>query len=123
MLKKIKVNIVKNNKKLYAIVPLIAGYITNSVDTANTFNKVLSSVLIISIAILLCLFNIIGYFGGLYIIKHTNLEQKYPKLKTVIKYYQNTSILFLILEIIFVFSILLIIIGICIQLLYFNENS
>ena len=114
----IVVTMVKSNKNLYALLPLVTGYITNSVDSISSVNKVISGILIITVTILFCLINIIGYFGCLYIIKHTDLEKKYPKLKPIVKYYQNTSVVFLIIEIIFVFSTLLLVIGICLQLLY-----
>lgn len=113
---------VNKNNNLYSLLPFITGYITNSVDSISSVNKVISGVLIITVTILFCLMNIIGYFGGLYIIKHTDLESKYPKLKPIVKYYHNTNIVLLIIEIIFVFFVLLFVIGFCIYLLYYSNE-
>jgi hypothetical protein len=112
----------KHNKSIYALLPFINGNLMSSVDSISSINKIILGVLTITITILYCLINIMGYFGCLYIIKHTELEKKYPKLKTIVKYYQNTSVVFLVIEIIFVISILLLVIGLCLHLLYISKD-
>jgi len=72
----IVVKMVKSNKNLYALLPLVTGYITNSLDCISSVKKVISDILIITVTILFCLINIIGYFGCLYLIKDTDLEKK-----------------------------------------------
>jgi len=114
-----------NNRNfiLYALFPLINTDVLTFNDNLSNIDKVLLGVLSITIILLYCIINIIGYFSALYIIKHTDLEKKYPKLSTIIKYYQKTSIIFLIIEIIFVISILLLVIGICSHLLYISKYT
>ena len=106
----------------YSILPIFNGNIFHWPDTVSGLNKIIFGVLTITTILLICIINIVGYFSVLYIIKHTDLEKKYPKFKPIIKYYENTSIIFLIIEIIFVISILLLIIGLCAQLIYTSHD-
>jgi hypothetical protein len=109
----------RNNKTIiYGLLPFINGDLFNLPSTLSSMHKVISGILTICVVLLYCIINIIGYFSCLYIIKHTELEKKYPKLSPIIKYYEKTSIIFLVIEIISVILILLIAIGLCVHLLY-----
>ena len=59
---------------------------------------------------------------GEYLIQKFDLESKYPKLKVIINYYKNTSLVFLIIEITFVILTLLTVISLCLYLLYFANT-
>lgn len=113
-----------NLNLLYALFPFtfINDNLFSSVNTVSAINRILLGVVTIALILVYCIINIVAYFACLYIIKHTELENKYPKLKPVIKYYQNTSIIFLIIEIIFVVSTLLLVIGLCLHFLYISNN-
>jgi len=109
----------KNNKTiLYGLLPFIDNNLFNLPSTLSSINRVILGILIISIILLYCIINIIGYFSCLYIIKYTDLIKKYPKLSPIIKYYENTSIMFLVIEIIFVIFTLLVVKALCTHFLY-----
>ena len=122
---RIKNNIVKNTMVFRTAAgwfPFINLNIFTMPDSISALNKVVFGIFTITSILLYCIINIVGYFGCLYIIKHTELEKKYPKLSPIIKYYQNTSVIFLIIEIIFVVSTLLLVMGLCLHLLYISND-
>ena len=53
----------------------------------------------------------------LYLTKYTNMEEKYPKLQKIVKYYQNMNIGLIIIETLFIVILHLIISVICIYFL------
>ena len=75
---------------------------------------------ILAIIALWCFIDIIGYLGSAYLIKYVDIENRYPKFKKIINYFKNSNIVLIIIEIIFIVSILLGAIAICIILLYFK---
>ena len=92
-------------------------------DNLTDFQQFLFWILVLAILALWCFIDIIGYLITSYLVKYTEVEKKYPKLSHIIKYYENTSIIFLVIEIIFVILTLIIVIAICVHLLYLtNEN-
>ena len=105
-----------NRSIIYAILPIIDWSILP--DTPTGFHKFLLGILGLSIILLWCFINVIGYFIVLYGIKYINLEVKYPKLKRVINYFYNMNYIFIIIEIIYILVILITVIVICILLLY-----
>ena len=115
-----------NNKKFYplglALLPFINSDMFSVPESLSGLNKMIFSILIITVLLLYNIINIVAYFGALYIIKYTDLESKYPKLKVIINYYKNTSLVFLIIEITFVILTLLTVIGLCLYLLYFANT-
>lgn len=112
----------EKNNTYFALLPFINSSLLSAPESLSAVNKIIYGVLTFTIILLYCIINIIGYFGVLYIIKYTDLQTKYPKLSPIIKYYQNTSFVFLIIEIIFVIFSLLLIIFLCIHLLYISNN-
>lgn len=109
------------NPHFYVLFPFIDTNLFNSTNNLSNIQKVLLGVLTTTVILLYCIINIVGYFSVLYIIKHTELEKKYPKFSPIIKYYQNTNIIFLIIEIVFVIFILLLVIVMCSHLLYISK--
>lgn len=110
---------IKNNV-IYCFLPFTNLYDKISPDNLEGFNKMLFGILVISIILLWCFISIVGYLLTLYIIKYTKLEEKYPKLKPFIVYFQTTNYVFIVIEIIIFISTLLALIGVCIKLLYFE---
>lgn len=108
---------------LFPFIPFLGSDILNGPSTLSGINKVILAVLSFTIILLYCILNIVAYAGVLYIIKYNDLEQKYPKLRPIIKYYQNTSIILIIVEIIFVVSSLVLVVGLCLHLLYLGNGG
>ena len=55
---------------------------------------------ILSLITLVCLINIIGYFISIYLINKYDVEKRYPKYIKIIRYFEKSQILFVIIEII-----------------------
>ena len=54
---------------------------------------------ILSLITLVCLINIIGYFISIYLINKYDVEKRYPKYIKIIRYFEKSQILFVIIEI------------------------
>lgn len=66
---------------------------------------------ILSLIILSCFVNITGYFISIYLITKYKVEENYPKCTKIIRYFEKSSILFIIIEILLcIFCLILIII-------------
>lgn len=62
---------------------------------------------ILSLITLVCLMAIIGYFISIYLINKYDVEKRYPKYIKIIRYFEKSQILFVIIEIIICFSCLM----------------
>ena len=76
--------------------------------------------MVLAIIALWCLIDIIGYLGSSYLIKYTDIVNKYPKLKRIINYFLKANYVLIILQIIYIIVIYIYIIGACFSLLYIN---
>ena len=47
---------------------------------------------------LICFVNVLGYFISLYLINKYDIENKYPKFKKIIRYYEKSTLFFVIFE-------------------------
>ena len=65
---------------------------------------------ILSLITLVCLINIIGYFISIYLINKYDVENRYPKYIKIIRYFEKSQILFVIIEIIICFCFIIVII-------------
>ena len=65
---------------------------------------------ILSLITLVCLINIIGYFISIYLINKYDVEKRYPKYIKIIRYFEKSQILFVIIEIIICFCCIIVII-------------
>jgi hypothetical protein len=72
--------------------------------------------LTLNLLLLWAIINIVGYFGSLYIIKYTNISDKYPKLIPILNYYEKYSTILII--VVLVILILFINISLLLYLLY-----
>ena len=57
------------------------------------------NILILSLIILFCFVNIIGYFISIYLINKYNVEERYPKYSKIIRYFEKSRIFFVTIEI------------------------
>ena len=64
---------------------------------------------ILSLIILFCFINIIGYFTSIYLINKYNVEMKYPKLSKYIRYFEKSQVYLVVIEIIICFLCLMVI--------------
>ena len=115
------IRMVKKNKyTYYGFFPFINLDFNVLPNTLSGFHKLLFGILIISISLLWCFINIVGYLSTLYFIKYTNLEGKYPKIKPFLTYFNKMNHIYLIIETIYFILTLLSVIGICVHLLFFT---
>ena len=89
-------------------------------ETLSGFQKLMFYTLILTILTLWSFVAIIGHFLVLYLINHTKLVDKYPKFKPVINYFKKTNYIFLTIEIIYIITIYVFVIAMCIYMLYFS---
>lgn len=68
------------------------------------------NILILSLIVFFCLINITGYFISIYLVNKYNVEKRFPKYSKLIRYYENSRIFFVIIEIIICYLFLIIII-------------
>ena len=64
----------------------------------------------LSLIVLISFINIMGFLLSLYLISKYDIENKFPKFKKIIKYYENSNKIFIIFEVILSIVILLIMI-------------
>ena len=89
------------NLKYSFIIPFIFLKLVNEIPAdvepiiTYSFNM-----FILSLITLVCLINIIGYFISIYLINKYDVEKRYPKYIKIIRYFEKSQILFVIIEII-----------------------
>jgi len=79
----------------------------NIPENASSLTNVSYGVFLLSLIALFCFINILGYFIAYILVLRGDYENKYPRLKWYINFYKKTTILSLIIEIIFCFISLL----------------
>lgn len=62
---------------------------------------------IMSLIALSCFVNLVGYFSSLYLIHSYDIVNKYPRLSIIIKLYEKSTLLFIVVEILLCFAILI----------------
>ena len=67
-------------------------------DDASHTVKFAFGVFLLSLVCLLNFINVVGYLTSIYLVNKYNIEEKFPKLKKVIKYYEKSSLFFVVLE-------------------------
>ena len=88
-------------------------------DNLTDFQQFLFWILVLAIIALWCFIDIIGYSITSYLVKYTEVEKKYPKLKWLINYFLNANYIFIIIQIVYIVFIYVIIIGFCLILIFF----
>lgn len=55
-------------------------------------------IFILSLVCLLCFINVIGYLISVILLRKYDIETKFPKLKMFIRYFENSSLIFVFIE-------------------------
>ena len=102
---------IKNKYKCLYFLPFIfAKFNPNITPETSPLISYSFSMFILSLLVLTCFVNIIGYILSIYLISKYDVENKFPYFKRYIKFYSSTSKFFLILEVIIAFVFLLLIV-------------
>jgi hypothetical protein len=103
--------VVTNNFKFAYFLPFIlAKFSPNITPETEPIISYSFSMFILSLLVLICFFNVVGYILSIYLINKYDIETKFPKFKWYINFYNSTSKFFLVLEIIVAFVTLLFIV-------------
>ena len=70
----------------------------NVADLDTEISQISYGVFLISLVGLICFINVFGFMLTYIIIQRGNYENKYPKLKKIINYYKNTTLVFVVVE-------------------------
>jgi len=92
-------------------------------ETYSGFEKFLFGIFILTLLTLWSFIDIVGHFIAIHLIdnrRNAKWIDKDPKLENILNYFRKTNYIFLTVEILFVLSIYLMVIGICVSILYFN---
>lgn len=86
------------------ILPFILNIIDiNIPEGSETLTNYAFGVMLMSLVALLCFINVLGYFITFYVLDKYNIETRFPKLSKIKTYYQNTTLIFIIYESLFLF--------------------
>ena len=111
----------QNNYSFY--LPLILSNL--DINVSNTDSSIIQlsyAVFLLSLIALYSLINIIGYMTTYILIQIGNYEEKYPRLKKIINYYKKGSLVFIIIDVIFCFTCLLILLISSLTFIYLGNN-
>lgn len=98
-------------RKYNYIIPFIFKTLGSNIpEDAEPIVTFSFNILILSLIVLFCLINITGYFISIYLINKYDVEKKFPKYSKLIRYYENSQIFYVIIEIFVCFFFLIIII-------------
>jgi hypothetical protein len=108
----------------FSIVPFLNldPAILLDIQTPTSLQKMLIGLIGIFVLELWSFLSIVGYLITLYVIKYTEIEQKYPKLKRIINYYKKTNLFFIFFEVLLFILFNIIIIILFGHLLYLTIN-
>nr|YP_009710680.1 hypothetical protein [Amanita muscaria]QFZ98629.1 hypothetical protein [Amanita muscaria] len=106
---------VKEEKYIFSgILPFIINIIGKDIpNEADPFITFCFNISILAIIVLICFTNAIAYILTIYFMKIYSLESKFPLFKKLFKYYEKTSLYFILFELIIGYMFLLTIIVIC----------
>nr|UEK25983.1 hypothetical protein [Mutinus fleischeri] len=89
----------KTNYKYSYIIPFLFKNLGSDIPTdAEPIVTFGFNMLILSLIILGCFINIIGYFISIYLITKYKVEEIYPRYSKIIRYFYKSSIFFVIIE-------------------------
>lgn len=102
-------------KKSFLFMFILESLNINIPDDASHHVQFAFGIFILSLICLINFINVVGYLTSIYLVTKYEVETKYPKLIKVIRYYERSSIFFVVIEgltcvifllIIIIFSIL-----------------
>ena len=94
---KIKIIIINKNYKTSWLLPFLLSNLGIE-ENINSNSDISYGVFLLSLIALICFINILGLMSVNILIQKKNYETKYPKLKKIINYYKNTSLVYVIIE-------------------------
>ena len=77
--------------------PVILSMIDINVEHSS-MTRLSFSIFVLSLISLLCFMNVIFYMIGYVIIQEKDYENKYPKFSRIIKFYKNSSLVYMVIE-------------------------
>ena len=102
------------------ILPFILSKIEwgDHVNVEPVGNSYFLAVFLLGLVALSCFYNVMAYFFSLYLLQRYNIKEwvKYPKLQSIVKYYEKSGFIFIVVECIICVVALLIL---CISGAYF----
>jgi hypothetical protein len=102
------------NSKYCYIIPFIFSNLGKEIPVdAGPLITFSFNILILSLIILVCFINLIGYFISIYLINKYDVEKKFPKYFKLIRYYEGSTLFFIVVEILICLLSLLAIILLC----------
>ena len=97
--------------------PVILSMIDINVEHSS-MTRLSFSIFVLSLISLLCFINVIVYMTGYVLIQKKDYENKYPKFSRLIRFYQNSSLVYVIIEGIICISCLLVLVVFSLLYLY-----
>lgn len=104
-----KVNNYKYNYS-FSLAFILSKLDINLSENASSLTQLSFSVFLLSLISFLCVLNIIGVLTAYIFIQKGNYENKYPRFGKLINYYKQSSLLYVIIEIIICLVCLLLLI-------------
>lgn len=99
--------------------PLILGTLDITIDdNTSAITNIFYAILVLTIIAMLCFINVLGYFFVYLLVNKYKYEEKYPKFKKIINYFNKGTIISIILEALICFLCLLFIILISLKIVY-----
>ena len=97
--------------------PVILSMIDINVEHSS-MTRLSFSIFVLSLISLLCFINVIVYMTGYVLIQKKDYENKYPKFSRLIRFYKNSSLVYVIIEGIICISCLLVLVVFSLLYLY-----
>jgi len=95
----IKINIISSSMSHSFFLPFILSKLDlNPPKDVTLVSDYALGVFILSLIVFFCFINVSGYFIVQYYIKKYDIEDKYPKFKKMIKYYERMSLFSIAIE-------------------------
>ena len=76
-------------------------------EGSEALTKYAFGVFILSLVALLAFMNVLGYFLSLHLVQRYDIANKYPKFRRIVKFYEKSSLLFILIETLFCIGCLL----------------
>jgi len=109
-LNKMKIKNQNNYRKSFSLAFILSCLDLNINENSSILTKFSFSVFLLSLIAMLCFINILGFLFVYIFIQQGEYEKKYPKFKIIINYYKNSTLIYVIIEILICFSCLLLLI-------------
>jgi len=92
-------------------------------ETASNLTQVSYGFFLLSLVALVCFLNILGFMLTYILVKRGNYEIKYPKLKKIIHYYQQMTLIYIFIEAFLCLICLICLAGFSFLLVYNGINT